>query len=185
MCWESQAVSRTLEMAFSVTSTCMVWVADGGWHLSNAARPPSEVGRVWGQPWQLPGTVVFTWLSLLALWNSPAALDKREQNKLSPTPLPQSPLPPPVCSYKTCPAHSQALRPAESINPVVPCAPAWGSSPALVSCQGAKKETALCWHWPPGSFGPRDLGVSRGWREFTHERIQGCCPRGAPLEQCR
>lgn len=75
---------------------------------------------------------------------------------------PPAALPLPVCSHKTCPAHSQALRPAEGINPVVPCAPTWGSSWALGSCQGAKKETALCWHWPPRSFGSRDLGVSWG-----------------------
>lgn len=161
LCWESQAVGRTLEMAFSVMSTCLVM--GGRWRMAprQSCQATLQVGRVWGQPWQLPGRVVFTWLSLLALWNSPAALDKREQNKLSPPPAPclppphtQSPLSAaPVCSHKTCPAHSQALRPAEGINPVVPCAPAWGFSQALVSCQGVKKETALCWHLPPGSFG--------------------------------
>lgn len=158
-------------MAFSVASTCLVWLADGGWHLSNAVSPPSQVGRVWGRPWQLPGRVIFTQLSLLTLWNSPVALDKREQNKLCPLSSPsthtQSPppaaLPLPVCSHKTCPAHSQALRPAEGINPVVPCAPTWGSSWALGSCQGAKKETALCWHWPPQVLWVQRPGGFMGW----------------------
>lgn len=70
-----------------------------------------------------------------ALWNSPVALDKREQNKLSPPPPSESSscCSSTSCSHKICPAHSQALRPAEGTNPMVPGAPAWGSSPALVS----------------------------------------------------
>lgn len=67
---------------------------------------------------------------------------------LTPSQHTQSPppaaLPLPVCSHKICPVHSLALRPAEGINSVVSCAPAWGSSLALGFCQGAKKETALC-----------------------------------------
>lgn len=53
---------------------------------------------------------------------------------------------------------------------------------------GAKRETALCWHClpaPPLSFRSGNLGVSRGWGKFTHGRTRGCCPHGAPLEQCR
>lgn len=38
---------------------------------------------------------------------------------------------------------------------------------------------------PPILWWVRRLGVSRGRGEFTHGRTQGCCPHGAPLEQCR
>lgn len=43
---------RTLAVESSVTSTHLLWVADGGRHLGSA-RPPSQVGRVGGRPWQL------------------------------------------------------------------------------------------------------------------------------------
>lgn len=178
-------------MASSGTSTRLVWMADGGWCSGNAARPPlssagfgASLGRVefTGSPCLLSGILQQPWTKGSRTNYAPQAQPRHTQSP------PPDVLPSPVCSHKICPAHSQALRPAEGINPMVPCAPAWGSSQALGSCQvprGKLPVLALPNPHPPILWWVRRLGVSRGRAEFTHGRTQGCCPHGAPLEQCR
>lgn len=85
-CQESQA-ERTLEVASSVTSP--VWCER---HLGSSARPPSQVGRVGGHPWQLPAELSSPGhQALLACsleFSSSPGLKRAEQTIAPPSPLP-------------------------------------------------------------------------------------------------
>lgn len=159
---------RTLEMASSVTSTLVVWVTDGGWHLGSTAWPSSQVGGVWGQPWQLPAQLYSPGFPCLlsGILQQPWTKESRTNYPRPPPPKSSCCSSSTSCSHKVCSAHSKALRPAESMNPMV-----LGAHPQLGALLGhwclflltvkvSRRKLPLSWHWPPGAFGSRDPGVS-------------------------
>lgn len=186
LCWESQAellrwpLCRTLDMASSVTSFHLFGMA-GRWRMAPRLHCQASLSVRQGLGPASAGACLpsCTRLSLLALWNSPAALDKRQQNKLPPTKSCTA-LPPPVHTKPVLHAHrlSGQLR-AQTLQCWV-----WRSSWAPVSfpltaLSGCHEGNCLRL-----ALASQGRWVQRPWA-FNHERTQGCCLRGAPLEQCR
>lgn len=158
---------RTLEVASSVNSTCLVWGADGGWHLGSSARPPSQVSRVGGQPWQPPAELYSPGSPCLLSGILQQPWTKESRTNYRPT---KSSCCCSSTSYFTpiCPAHSQALRPAEGTNLMVLGTHSqpgtllghWCLPPTHSPVRVPRWNLPPGWHWSPGAFGSRDPGVS-------------------------
>lgn len=180
-------------MASSGTSTRLVWMADGGWRSGNAARPPlssagfgASLGRVefTGSPCLLSGILQQPWT-------------KGRRTNYAPPPKPnpdthrvlllmffhllfvrtKSALHTPRLSgqLRALTLWCHVPQPGALLRHWCPVRCQEGNCPALAL--PSPHPPILWWVWR--------LGVSRGWGEFTHGRTQGCCPHGAPLEQCR